>query len=451
MKITNFEFGSVEIKREKATIQIPKTSFKYDSINELNEIQNERADFLKLASFKESENKERVVFEYVIPKDLKSLRKIKNEELIVKLSIAKTILERDPLGDSDLFTSIHPSTLFYRPMSTVKFTYQANSLMPNEKKFSNFERYKALVLSMISGLTYENCLNNKERILKAKNELLNAISATKTREELLIDLEEQLDYRQYKYFDESNKRKKRAKTRTIIVAATSFLLIFSAIGITKTLANKNIAETVTTYEKQIKVKDEELKTQKYLSKGEYVKAAESMKKSGVKDKGITAMFVNAGLYQEAIDYDPKSLEQVVQDLYKKEKKESILELVLADNRELEIEKKIVAYDYAALKNEVSFLENENQAVRMGKAFIERGDVEEARMLLDRFENEDLNGYLTLHGKEKELETTRAALDAVKKEIETEEDETKKKDLANQEKNHVDKIVALKKEVEELKK
>lgn len=99
MKITNFEYGSVEIRRDKVTLQIPKTNFKYDNINELNEIQNEREDFLELSSFEESENKERVVFQYILPKDLKSLQKIKTEDLIVKLSIAIAILKRDPLNE----------------------------------------------------------------------------------------------------------------------------------------------------------------------------------------------------------------------------------------------------------------------------------------------------------------------------------------------------------------
>ncbi|PWF47741.1 hypothetical protein BHT19_0028185, partial [[Kluyvera] intestini] len=138
--------------------------------------------------------------------------KIKSEDLIIKLSIAKTIIEDDVLNNN-YFVSLHPSTLFYMPMSAVKYTYRANHLMPQENKYTNFDRYKALVLSILSGLSYENCLKNNEHVKKTKNDLINSILEVKSREELLVDLEKLLEYKQYAHFKmkKQDKNKKRFK------------------------------------------------------------------------------------------------------------------------------------------------------------------------------------------------------------------------------------------------
>src|SRR5699024_10856539 len=137
LRITNFEFGSIKIEKNKAVIQIPKSKFKYENLSELEEVKSEQNNFLKLLDIKESDNKERVIFKYDIPEEFKYLQTIKKEDLIVKMSILKTILEMDPLNETDLYISMNPSTIFYRPMKAVKFSYRANYLMPNETKFSN--------------------------------------------------------------------------------------------------------------------------------------------------------------------------------------------------------------------------------------------------------------------------------------------------------------------------
>ena len=452
MKITNFEFGSIKLEKEKAVIQIPRTQFRYENISELKKSYDtdNGKDFLTLVNLEENGSKDRVILEYELPNDLKTVQKIKNEDIIVRLSIAKVILERAPLEENDNYVSLHPSTLFYRPMSTVKFTYKANSLMPSENQFSDFERYKALTLSIISGLSYEVCLKDKQRIMKTKDPLLLSILETKSKEELLSDLENQIDYMQYTFFERSKQQRKKVKFRSFAFAGLMVILLLVSVGLTKTLANKEYAQTVASYEEKIDSQEDDFRTQEYLVKNEYDKAASSMEEAGRSKKEIAEMYLDAGEYQKALDRDSDLLEKVIQSLYDSGEKEKILDLKLKDNPKLNLEKKIVAYDFGEMKNQIPFVEDEKQAVRMGATFAERGDINEAQMLLERFENEELKKVITLESKKAELKKNQEELKTLQEEIKKEEDDQKKKDKKNQEKTIKDNISTLEKDIEELK-
>lgn len=452
MKLTNFEFGSIKIVKNQVLIQIPKSEFKYDSLNELDDIKNENPNFIPIMDIQEIEKNNRVQLSYEIPKGFSPFYKIKNEDLIVKLSIAKTIIEDDVLGeDENNFVSIHPSTLFYRPMSTVKYTYMANNLMPHDSRFSNLDRYKALVLSVLTGLSYEICLNNKERVKKTKNELVEPIIEVKSREELLVDLERLLEYKQYSHFKVNQENKIKKKIRRIAVIAVSFIALILAVGVTKSIANKEHVQTVAQYEQEIESIQEENTLQQHLANGDYDKAAESMKKMGEDNGAIAEMYLDAGLYQKALDADPDYLNKVIETLYEEEQKDTILDLKMEGNEQLETEKQIVSYDYAELKAKQHFIDDENTVLRLGKAFVDNGDIEDAKLLQERVNNDELGNYITLKQKQDDLQKNQDKLATLEKELKDEKDKKKKKDKENQIKTTKDNIESLEKEIEELQK
>src|SRR5699024_12043911 len=102
---------------------------------------------------------------------------IKDEKYPIKISIAKKILKEDILGKyakENIYISINPSTIYYYPMKTVRYTYTGNQFMPREQH-TNLERYKACVVSLLSGIAYEKCLNSPNEVKQEGNELLAEI------------------------------------------------------------------------------------------------------------------------------------------------------------------------------------------------------------------------------------------------------------------------------------
>lgn len=453
MKIATFEFGSVKIERDLVIIQIPKNQFRHDNLKELESVKTQKTDFLPLVDIKENDDK--VTLQYEKPNTIDSLLKIKNESLVVRLSIAKAILEKSPLDSmDDVSVSIHPATIFYRPMSTVKFTYQANNLMPQEKNHSNFERYKALVLSVVSGFPYEVCLKDRARVLKSKNPVLLSIAETKSKEQLLKDLEEHLDYMQYSFVETVKQSKRKSRMKNIIFAIVSVAAIIVAVGLTKSAANKQYTSAVASYEEKIDQKGAEVKLQQYLSDGEYDKAAKAMKEAGKNEEQISNMYLDAGMFQQALDVYPKNLEKIIETLYQENKQDKILDLKMKNSEMLELEKSIVSYDVDTLKSEISFMDDtskEKQAIRMAKAFLDHGDVNSAQMIQDKINNKKLKSAIELKKKNDELQQEKDNLKKIQKDKDKEKDKKKKKDKEKQEKNSKNKIASLEKEIDELKK
>lgn len=441
MKVRKFEFGSVQIKKDEASIQIPKNEFKYDSIKEIDEIVEYKKNnkYLNLTEIKEVPNKERVKLKYDIPKGYMPLCKIKKESLVVKLSIAKAILEDDVLNGEKYFTSIHPSTLFYQPMSKVKYMYRSNHLMPRDANNSNLERYKALVLSLVTGLNYEICLSNKQRVLqsnKKNKDLLKTIIEAKSKEELRKDLKKILEYEQYNFFQEKKHVKRISAFKKIAIIVLTFTILVTVVGITKSIADKEKEKTISSYEEKIENIKAEYLLEDQLSQKEYKKAAKTMEDMGKTSEEIADMLLKANLYQEALDENPEYLEKIIDTLYENDQEEKILDLELEDNSKLELEKDIVSYDYNQLKSKASFVEDEKTAFRIGKAFVDNGDIEDAKFLQSRIESEKIGEYIKLKEKQEELKGTKKKLKKAKK-------KKKKKKYKNE-------METLEKEIEKLK-
>lgn len=435
MRISNFDFGAIKIIKNKAIIEISKSELETETLDNLDSIRDTRNNFLELEEISEND-KGKVVFTYELPNNLKPVSKIKKEQLIIKLSIAKQILIDDELNKTNEYVSVHPSTLFYRPMTNVNYAYRANQFMPQERKFSNFDRYKAVVLSIVSGVSYEICLKNKERLLKSKNEVVKQLMESESREELLKDLDDLLEYKQYSYFKNQEQNKKKTKVRRIIALSATFVILLLAIGITKSQSNNELETAEAYYQSQLEERDNAIQIQEHLSNEEYQEAAEVMQAAGREEEEIANMFIDAGLYQEAIELNPEFISPIVESFYENDNREAILELSLEDNEELETEQKIIDYDHNYLINQANFVENSDLALRIGMAFVDNNRVEDARILQQRIQNDDLAYYIELSDKQAELEDKNTEITNVENNLEDENDKRNPNDddIADMESN-----------------
>ena len=123
-----------------------------------------------------------------------------------------------------------------------------------------------------------------------------------------------------------------------------------------------------------------------------------LKKSGGSGKEIGGLYFKKGDYQKAIDEDQSFIKPAIEALYKANNKEKILDLK-AESDYLELEKKIVSYDYSLLLSEQAFTKDRDQQLRIGKAFAEHGDITDAKEINQKLHNRELEFTI----KKKELE------------------------------------------------
>ena len=136
--------------------------------------------------------------------------KLKKKNILVKISIAEEILETDILNkyEEDVFISLNPANLYYYPMNTVTYTYVANKYMPRTQH-TKLDRYKASVISILSGIPYEKCLSSKEEVKQEGNELIKEIYNQTTREDLLEFIKDSEDYITYDYITNTRNKEKK--------------------------------------------------------------------------------------------------------------------------------------------------------------------------------------------------------------------------------------------------
>lgn len=443
-KVMNFEFGSIKLFKEKIVYEISKTLCSYEQIEDMESLKKQNdVHFFNLIQVEEDNHT--LYLHYERLESMKSLTMIKKEEYSVKLSIAQTLLRENILQQTSDFVSIHPATIFYYPMQTIKYTYLATDVLPQENKYSNLDRYKALVLAILTNFSYETCLGEKEEVLKRGNELVKAVVQASTRQEMLLIVEEAYDFVTYDYIQHNSTNKEKLKKRTLYALAASVLFSLTAAGMTKQHANAQQEQVVQAMEQDMEQKNYSLEANQQIVNEDYEKAAIAMEKAGESKEAIGTMYFENSQYQQAIDTDVSFLEPVIAQYYDNDKSEAILDLTLTEVAEeystkLETEKVIVAYDTAAMSSALPFLEDEETAIRMGLAFLTNDDVTSAQKVLEKFPSAPLENKIKLKQAENELAKAEEDLKAIK---EDDEKKDEKKQLQN------DKIAALTKEIETL--
>ena len=144
----------------------------------------------------------------------------------------------------------------------------------------------------------------------------------------------------------------------------------------------------TAYAAKLEKVEQESHVYKLLSEDKYDEAISFLEKLGGFWGRDGKLYFKKGDYQKAIDEDKELIKPAIEALYKENKKENILGLK-AESDYLELEKKIVSYDYSVLLSEQAFTKDSDQQLRIGKAFAEHGDITDAKELNQKLHNREL--------------------------------------------------------------
>ncbi|MBC2069295.1 hypothetical protein [Listeria booriae] len=416
-KFTSFEFGAIHQDEEKETVQfeLPKTQFRIDSLTELASIKEDKPRFLPVVAIEESEKHIQITYQVV--ENTEMLLHIKNELEAVKLAIAKTILEQDVLAETEQYVSLHPATIYYKPMSSVYYTYRATERMPQEQLHSNLERYRALTLSILSGLTYEQCLNQKETIFKGSTELMKAVITANSREEILALITEANNHVTYEVLQTGVTHQKRNNKRILVLCVVSLCLLLGAVVVTNHVSAKGNQLKITEMEKRLAKKQAEKDYVEAMTNKDYTAAAKLMKKAGKSNTEIADMYFQSGQYQQAMNQNPALLETIIEKLYADDHQSKIVDLVFTSktkeadkaNKKLTIEKAIAAYDVPTLQQDLAFLEDEKTGLRMGLAYVEHNDNLAANDVYTKFPSKKLKNAMDIKDTENQIEQAKNEL------------------------------------------
>lgn len=439
--VYNFSFGTLTQEDNEIKIDIENNQFTYDDVSTI-ENHIERKDKRLLPLEKVKEGNDYVSLYYRKSDKLENGIQLKKEEYPIKISIAQEILEQDILGQyakDDIYISINPSTIYYYPMKTVRYTYTGNRFMPREQH-TNLERYKASVISILSGIGYEKCLNSPEEVKQEGNELITEIYNQNTIKDLLSLIKSSQDYITYNYItNHEEKHNKKVKWYKLGIGT---LVIGSIVGIlmVQLNANGNQIEQAEAYEQQLNNKDLQIQGNEEFNQDNYEQGAETLIEAGIDTKTVASRLVEEGQYQLSLDTDEGVLEQVIQDVYENDNKQVILELN-SDNlseeasSKLADEQAIVQGNSNTMQNVLNFLNDENTAERLAIAFAEQGDLSSTETILEQYsENENIQNAVdrvSIQNQIQELENRIEDLNNQKGNLDEEEDSDEIEDIDNQ--------------------
>lgn len=438
--IYQFEFGTVTEEESLVKIEIETTQFSHDTLKEITELPtNEDQLFLDIEQIKESENS--IVYKYKKSNRLKNLTTIKNEAYPVKLSIAQKILQQDILqqySKEDIYISLNPSTIYYHPMQTVLYTYSANRFMPRDNH-TTIDRYKALIVSILSGIAYEKCLNSPKDVSKEGNDFIKELYQQKNVSDLLSLVQQSNDYKTYDYIENRKKAEDKIKKNYFYLLTGVIALSLASISLLGVKVSGQAEALSTGYEKQLTEKDTLLHATDNFYKGNYDEAIALYEKTDYDTKQLAADLIEKGEYQKAIDIDPASLEKVIKTTYDQEKPEVLLELndkKLSEKEQAKLadEKGIINGDTTAMLNTLNFLKDEQTAVRLANKFVEIDDLNNAKKVVEKYpENKEIvtiveNADIEKGNQEKERAEIQKQIEEKKKTLEESTDDKEKEEL-----------------------
>lgn len=401
-KIYNFEFGTLTDEKSTVKIEMENSQFTYDNIDEIKELPIKKDPlFLDFKGIKESETT--VSFLYEKGSALKNLNTIKKEAYPVKVSIVEEILKQDILQKykhTDLYISLNPATLYYYPMNTVRYTYAANRFMPRDMR-TTLERYKACIVSILSGIAYEKCLNTPEEVRKIGNDFIKEIYQQRNVSELLSLVQQSNNFVTYDYIRSQTNRERKIRQKSLVALAGTSVVFIGISGLLLVKQSNQEKALASQYEEQLEQKDTLLLANEEFEKGNYDEAIKLYQEGDYEDAQLSEKLLSKEQYQKAIDVHNGSLEATIQRLYETKKQQTLLDLnndSLDENGEtkLEEEKGIVQGDTNAMVNTLNFLDDESTGIRLARKFIDLNDVNNAQKVLDKYpENESLQKLLDI--------------------------------------------------------
>lgn len=425
--ISNFEFGSSHLETNQLVLELSKDQFSYQQISELAPIQEPTDLFLDVTDLAEGETHIRLT--YQVSERLKPFRALQTEEYAVKLAICQQLMQDQVLAQTPHYVSLHPSTLFYYPMQTVRYTYRANAVMPREAKWLPVKRYKALILSVLTGVSYEICLTDTASVSRKGNALIQSLAEAQTPLELTAIIDDAYNFVVYAEIQNRTTFASGFKKKTLYGFLTSAVLVLGAVGLTRYWGNQERDTAVAALEAQLAQQEQEIQAQNHLLKGEYVQAVHLYEEAGKELAFLADLYFQNGLYQEALNLDPTYLEPVIHILSANGEQSRIIDLTLSEEagdlqERLQLEKHIVAYNTEALLNALPFLESEATATRMGEAFLANDHLPGVEKVLEKFSITTLELELAIRQTEADLAQAEQALSEVKDDDKQKEEKRK---------------------------
>lgn len=438
-KIYQFEFGTITEKEKRVTLDIEQSQFTFESVREIMDLPTQD-DPLFLESQDLTTSETSLLFHFKKSEQLRNLVTIKHEEYPVKLSIAQKILEQDVLKkyqNEDVFISLNPTTMYYYPMETVRYTYSGNRFMPSNT-YTNIERYRALTVSILSDISYEKCLANPVDVSKEANNLIQEIYEQQTLENLLELIKDTNNYLTYDYIkarkqsEQNNKRPYQyALGGVVALSLVGFSLFGAKVSNEATILSAG-------YEEQLASKDTLITANEKFYNGEYEEAINLYEEIDYNHEELADRLIETEQYQNALRANPEALEKVISTLYELEQPDLILELTdepldEKQSAKLTDEKAIVNNDSNAMLNTLNFLDDENTASRLLNKFIAVEDFNSAEKVLEKYpDNEEF--ATTLSAALDETEATakiKLEIEEKKKQLEETEEEEEQKTLQDE--------------------
>lgn len=421
-ELSNIEVGTFKRLNERLTLKIDQSQFRYDSISELNEVKDETPNFLPLREIIEQDN--HVLLTYGLSKEAKSLKHLPKEKKAIRTAIARTIMEELVINNNRYHVSLNPANIFYYPMSHVWYAYRANELMPFDDTFSDFVQYKALILYCLTGTPYERLLSNpKEALQKNKDDLIQQIVNVTDLNDLKLSIQGIDDYVSYTEWQAVALQEKKARRKLLITTSSIALVGLCAVGIVHQNDQNKYEAFATEQKAKIKQIKYDTELQSNLEDMDWGKANTVMDQADYSKEEKAQTFLKERQYQRAINADPSSLLKVVKKAYQNDEEKHILdwetppEASETVKEQLKLEKSIINYDIDDLKGSLSFEENPDVLLRMGKAFTDNDDTQDAQTTqtklvgIDEDKGKYLKALIALNSADKDVEDTQKDLDS----------------------------------------
>jgi len=439
LNVYNFDFGTITEEKNHIKMEMDRNQFTHDHLDDL-KVNIEEEHFLQLYDRKESEDV--LTFYYEKTDELTNLNKIRQEKKPVKISIAEQILEEDILGTYDkeqLFISLNPSTMYYYPMKTIKYMYVANKYMP-KKNYTNLERYKSCIVSILTNIPYQKCLDDKEEVKQETNELIQEIYNQTNRQDLLHFIKNSESYITYHYI--SNHREKEKKHRRNYQFALASVVIIGLMLVTFTEINaSNKQEALANdYEQQLENKDTLFEANQEFQSGNYEQAVQLYEEGNADSEQVANDLVEEGQYQLAINTNENVLETTIQHAYSNDNQNQIAELdnsQLSDNGKTKLENEIAIIngDSSEMANVLNFLEDENTAERLTRKLIEQNNLAQAQQVQDQYPDNQTISQLVQQGQtQQEISDIQDEIDSLNSEkdgLDEDDDSDQIDDIDNQ--------------------
>lgn len=398
VKIQLFEHGTLLIyPNHQYRLEIAESKVLAERVEDIQELQEEHPDFFMLKDIKKEED--RIILDYEIEEGFQPLIMSKPYSSVLRLSLLHQLLEMDPLQNSKQKVLLHPRNIFFKDMKTLKFLYRSNQWLPYENHLDHLEQYKILILSMFSRFSYEKYKREKDQLLaKEKEDFFFQIEQARSVEELKNLITEKLQKEEIQHFFGLEREKQKMKNQKRIFAGISIGFCVGAFTFALFLQQTTEHKVQTAYAAKLEKVEQDSKFYKLISEDKYDEAISLSKKLGGSGKEIGGLYFKKGDYQKAIDEDQSFIKPTIEALYKENNRGKILDLK-SESDYLELEKKIVSYDYSLLLSEQAFTKDKDQQLRIGKAFAEHGDITDAKEINQKLHNRELEFTI----KKKELE------------------------------------------------